>query len=152
MKTTRERRDHAGPPRPTRRAHAHSTRAHTQAQHHRAHTQPGHQTITASCRSPASRHRQMQRLGTRERACRSERGQTPLARARTHRPATSQHRVGTAERQRTDDRRRTLFCGRGKPYSIQSYGITPTSARDNIITMIPPRTFVNNLRQRKGAL
>ena len=47
--------------------------------HHRAHTQPGHHFIPASLQKPGIPAQQMQRTGTRERACGSGTGQTPLA-------------------------------------------------------------------------
>ena len=53
----------------------------------------------------------MQRTGTRERACGSGTGRSPLREARATRPATSQHRVGR-RRRGSDERRRTLLFAR----------------------------------------
>ena len=63
--------------------HAHT---HTHKQQHRACTQPGHTIIPASLQKLGIPAQQMQRTGTRERACRSGTGQNPLAEHAHHAP------------------------------------------------------------------
>ena len=71
---------------------------HSRTQQHRVHTQPSHTISPASCRNPASRHNRWSAQEHARAGLQERNGPKPTRRARAHRPATSQRRVGRRRR------------------------------------------------------